>query len=59
MLADPRKAFYVLNPRGDLPNTEKVFAGWFTNEQGWRGVVGRSPTSEEFTVALQNHSLFV
>jgi len=56
---DPRHTFYVLNPRGDLPNTEKMFAKWFASQRGWRGVVGRAPTTQEYTTALEEHELFV
>ena len=56
---DPCKTFYVVNPRNDLPNTEKVFSKWFSSERGWKGVVGRAPTEEEYTSALEDHDLFV
>ena len=56
---NPRHTFYVVNPRGDLPNTEKIFGKWFARQQGWRGVVGRAPTTQEYTTALEEHQLFV
>ncbi len=56
---DPRNTFYVVNPRNDLPKTEKVFAKWFSSERGWKGVVGRAPTEKEYRSALEEHELFV
>ena len=32
---DPYNAFYLLNPSGDLSNTESTFEDWFKNQQGW------------------------
>ncbi|CAB4023102.1 separin isoform X2, partial [Paramuricea clavata] len=56
---DTRQTFYVLNPQDNLPNTEKKFSDWFLSEKGWKGVVGRAPSAEEFKEALANHQLFI
>ena len=58
-VVDSESGYYVLNPRGDLPATEKRFHGWFEEELGWRGVVGHAPSSTEFSEALQSHDVFV
>lgn len=44
-------ATYILNPAGDLTNTEQRM-GPFLEAKGWRGIVGRPPTLEEFASAL-------
>lgn len=49
----------MLNPRGDLPATEKRFHGWFEEELGWTGVVGHAPSSSQFSEALEEHDVFV
>ncbi|XP_071490017.1 separin-like [Diadema antillarum] len=56
---DPKKTYFILNPTGDLLNTQKTFQEWFQKENGWEGVVGRAPTKPEFTSALADHDLFV
>ena len=33
---DPYNAFYLLNPSGDLSNTQSAFEDWFKNQQGWQ-----------------------
>ena len=56
---DTSRTFYVLNPKGDLINTEKMFKVWFDTEKGWKGVVSREPTANEITVALKDHHMFM
>ena len=56
---NPHSTYYILNPHGDLKNTEKRFANFFTNEKGWSGVIGSPPSHEEFTAALRDKDLYV
>ena len=28
--------YYLVNPAGDLPETEEAFAGWFQEQLGWQ-----------------------
>lgn len=49
--------FYVLNPNGDLVNTEKLFASVL--DSSWSGVVGESPSQEQFRVALEEQDIFM
>ena len=56
---DPRETYYVINPSGDLRNTERTFAKWFAKELGWEGVVGRPPTSEEFVYGFEKRNTFM
>ncbi|GAB2265099.1 hypothetical protein Dimus_000166 [Dionaea muscipula] len=57
-LIDPLDAFYLLNPSGDLSSTQEEFEEWFKAEQ-LQGKAGVSPTSEELSVALRNHDLYL
>ena len=57
-MVEREKTFYVLNPKGDLPRTEKSFA-WFCGEEGWEGVVGRAPTVEETSTALKDKDIYM
>ena len=56
---DTSRTFYVLNPKGDLINTEKMFKTWFDTERGWKGVVSREPTTNEISRALKDHHMFM
>ena len=33
---DPRSAYYLLNPSGDLATTQAAFQDWFAHQQGWQ-----------------------
>ncbi|PKA50946.1 separase [Apostasia shenzhenica] len=55
---DPLRAYYLLNPSGDLNHTQQEFEEWFRNQK-WQGKVGDIPTTEELVFALQNHDLFL
>lgn len=56
---DPRKAYYVLNPSGDLKNTEGRFVNWLKDmaSVGWEGVVGHPPSELQFSNALTRKDL--
>eukprot|EP00794_Sanderia_malayensis_P003809 gene3809-4336_t len=54
-----RDAFYVLNPRNDLQNTQKTFEKWFSKKQGWDGTSGEMPSEEEYRNALTKYDMFV
>ncbi|CAN1164546.1 ESP1 [Linum perenne] len=55
---DPLDAFYLLNPSGDLKDTQAAFEKWF-NDKNFGGTAGSAPTSEELALALKNHDLFI
>ncbi|TFK48944.1 hypothetical protein OE88DRAFT_1737166 [Heliocybe sulcata] len=61
VVVDPRKAYYVLNPSGDLKATEGRFRDWVTDmrEVGWDGIVGRQPSELEFANALSSQDLVI
>ncbi|KIP07348.1 hypothetical protein PHLGIDRAFT_30059 [Phlebiopsis gigantea 11061_1 CR5-6] len=58
---DPRKTYYVLNPSGDLKNTEGRFVNWLQDmaSVGWEGVVGRAPSEMQFSNALTRKDLVI
>ncbi|KAM7250817.1 hypothetical protein ACFE04_022700 [Oxalis oulophora] len=57
-LVDPLDAFYLLNPSGDLNDTQDEFESWFKD---WHleGKAGSAPPAEELAVALKIHDLFI
>lgn len=56
---DPSKAYYVLNPSGDLVGTEKRFRPWLEDMKrfGWDGVIGQTPSEQQFLNALERKDL--
>ena len=56
---DPRETYYVLDPRGDLPSTHKTFGKWFSEVDGWQGIVGQPPSKDQFSSALENSHTFM
>lgn len=42
------KVFYIVNPSGDLYQTQERFEGLFKGQPSWEGVIGRKPTADEF-----------
>ncbi|KAF3592824.1 hypothetical protein DY000_02027105 [Brassica cretica] len=57
-LIDPLDSFYLLNPGGDLSETQVEFESWFRN-QNFEGKAGSVPSAEELTEALKSHDLFL
>eukprot|EP00058_Branchiostoma_floridae_P022137 XP_002607627.1 hypothetical protein BRAFLDRAFT_123958 [Branchiostoma floridae] len=55
---DQNNTYYVLNPRNDLPSTQASFQEDF-KKRGWSGVVGVSPTTDQYIRALTDHDMFV
>ena len=56
---DPHKTFYVLNPAGDLKNTEEEFKGYVESQEGWDGVIGRAPMDMECIDGLSKNDLYM
>ncbi|XP_060678360.1 separin [Hemiscyllium ocellatum] len=56
---NPSSVYYVLNPQGNLPNTEKTFKDWFRRRPGWEGVVGRGPSEGKLKSVLCNRDLYL
>ncbi|KAH0826731.1 cysteine peptidase C50 [Lanmaoa asiatica] len=58
---DARKAYYVLNPSGDLKGTEGRFSSWLKemHDVGWDGITGRAPSEQELLNALSRKDLVI
>ena len=58
-VVDPKKAYYVLNPSGDLKGTEGRFSSWLKEMHGfgWEGTIGRPPSEQQFLNALGSKDL--
>ncbi|KAI0075567.1 hypothetical protein K474DRAFT_1599575 [Panus rudis PR-1116 ss-1] len=59
---NPRNTFFILNPSGDLKNTEGRFAPWLKDmkkQAGWDGIIGRQPSEQEFLNGLSRHDLMI
>ncbi|WVF72384.1 hypothetical protein IAT40_007199 [Kwoniella sp. CBS 6097] len=57
-----RRTFYILNPSGDLLQTQERFDSWLkemVEKAGWKGIVGRPPTELELIAALKDYDLVV
>ncbi|GAA5885666.1 hypothetical protein JCM6882_007518 [Rhodosporidiobolus microsporus] len=62
VVIEPLKTSFVLNPGGDLKNTQKTFEPWLEEQKeqaGWSGVVARAPLEEEVKAALTQKELFL
>ncbi|KAL1201644.1 Separase [Cardamine amara subsp. amara] len=57
-LIDPLDSFYLLNPGGDLTDTQVKFESWF-RDQNFEGKAGSEPNAKELTEALRTHDLFL
>lgn len=60
-VVDPKKTYYVLNPSGDLKNTEGRFSSWLKDMSGvgWEGIVGRPPSELQLANALTRKDLIM
>lgn len=60
---NPKSVYYVLNPAGDLPRTEKKFRTVFEKRKGWKGVSGKAAMSEgnksKITIEVQRTEIFL
>lgn len=56
---DARKAKYLLNPGGDLVNTQKRFEDRLSalHSEGWEGITARRPSETEMASALSDSEL--
>ena len=54
------RVFYVVNPSGDLYQTQERFESLFRSQPNWEGIIGRKPTIEEFFNGIcGNFDLFI
>ncbi|KAK4699322.1 separase, partial [Phenoliferia sp. Uapishka_3] len=61
LIVDSKRTSFVLNPSGDLKNTQSTFEPWLDSMKGkgWGGIVGRAPSDLEMKVALSTKELFL
>jgi separase len=52
-------AYYILNPGGDLINTQNKFQSQFEDKKKWLGMSGKAPTENEYLDGLNNYQLFM
>ncbi|GMG56238.1 unnamed protein product [Ambrosiozyma monospora] len=51
--------YYVINPGGDLKNTQKNFQDLFAELNGWNGVAGVKPQQQEIKNGLTKTNMYV
>ncbi|KAH8987879.1 peptidase family C50-domain-containing protein [Lactarius akahatsu] len=58
---DLSSTYYILNPSEDLESTERRFSPWLRSMRGvgWDGIIGRTPSEQEFTHALAKNELLI
>lgn len=47
-----KSVYYIVNPSGDLQQTQKRFENLFIDQPRWEGIIGRKPTVEEFFTGI-------
>ena len=50
---------YVLNPSGDLTQTQQRLEQSFREQQGWSGIVGKVPQAADMIQALASHDVYL
>ena len=50
---------FILNPAGDLANTQANFEDKLQGLSGWEGIADKEPQEADFKEYLQNHDLFL
>lgn len=53
------KGSYILNPDGDLKNTQSTFAKPLQSLSTWSSIIKRSPQEDEFRSALESTDIFL
>uniref|UniRef100_A0A0N5AFC3 separase n=1 Tax=Syphacia muris TaxID=451379 RepID=A0A0N5AFC3_9BILA len=56
---DGQKTFYVLDPGGDLTDTQNRLSKMLEQYIFWKGIVGQPPKPEELRQYLQNNDFFL
>ncbi|KAK9469061.1 peptidase family C50-domain-containing protein [Lipomyces arxii] len=56
---DSASGAYLLNPSGDLVNTQSMFEDNLTKFKDWSSIVGRAPTEEEFKSCVSSKEIFL
>jgi hypothetical protein len=56
---DTRNAYYIINPGGDLVDTQSFFEPWFSSVPGWSGCAGSAPSANEALERISQSHLFM
>lgn len=56
---DPKSNYYLLNPGGDLSETEKRFRSMFEDEWRWEGYSGEPRDHKELSKVLTERSVYI
>ncbi|KAF7730176.1 hypothetical protein EC973_002784 [Apophysomyces ossiformis] len=56
---DRRSAYYILNPGGDLMNTQRQFESTFQSMPGWNGIIHEKPSEMLCQQALMSKELYL
>ena len=59
VIANADKGAYMLNPAGDLVNTQASLEGPLRTLEKWDGVIQREPNEKEMKDCLQNNEVFL
>jgi len=54
-----KQVFYILDPAANLKKSREKFLPIFVDGHGWRGIVAKAPTTEEYERSLVNHSMMI
>lgn len=56
---DTKQVYYVLNPDGNLGDTEERFKDWFNSEVEWQGMCGGPPNSDQLQEVVTTKDLYI
>lgn len=56
---DANKLFYVLNPAGDLKNTQQRFEAFVLEHERWNGHIGNAPSERAYVDALRERDVVI
>jgi separase len=59
-MVNSKKTHFILNPSGDLKDTQSTFEPFLkdmSERTGWKGVIGEKPSELEMTSILKNNDL--
>ncbi|TPX67593.1 hypothetical protein SpCBS45565_g03697 [Spizellomyces sp. 'palustris'] len=59
LVVDPQKTYYLLNPSQDLIRTQEQFREMVTSQEGWSGLISRTPGEDDWASALSSKDLFM
>ncbi len=58
VLVDPKSVYYVINPGGDLKNSQDAFEQDFKNRK-WDGVAGKDPIADNVYQCLTKYDAYM